>query len=124
MARTTITPQDLPGAYPALQPAADSRDLAWAAMSGSAGANGNQAPLTGRETILFRNDDAAPQTVTITSIVDDKNRPGDITAYSIGIGEYAVFGPVAIAGWKQADGNVYFEASAATVFCAILRSPT
>lgn len=123
MARTAITPQALPGAYPALPITAEARDLAWAAMSGSGGANGNQAVMTGREILVFRNDDAAPQTVTITSIADDKNRTGDITTYSIGIGEYAIFGPFAVAGWRQADGNIYFEASAATVFCAVLRIP-
>lgn len=123
MARTTIAAQTLLGAYPSLAIAANAADLTFAALSGSSGDNGNQTPLTGKEILLFRNDDVGAQTVTITSVADRYNRTGDISAYSIGASEYAILGPFAVDGWKQSDGNLYFEGSDANVKCAVLRLP-
>lgn len=120
MARTTVTPQAVVGPYPALPVSADSLDITWAAADT---VNQNQFPITGKEVILARNDNAGAQTITLNSNPSDTfNRDGDITTYSIGAGEYAAFYP-AIKGWKQADSQFYLEASAADVFFAILRLP-
>ncbi len=118
MARQDITVQTTLGRYPSLQPSANAADFTWAACDS---VNFEQATLNGGEFILFRNDNAGAQTVTITSVVDGQNRTGDITTYSIGIGEYAIFGPVPRTGWRQSDGNVYFQATANDVFCAVIR---
>lgn len=120
MARTALTPQSLPGSTPSLPLAADSADITWTAADN---VNGNDVPHTGREIVLVRNDNVGAQTVTITSVADPYNRTGDITTYSVGIGEYAAFGPFDVAGWKQADGKLYLDASAADVFFAVLRLP-
>ena len=108
--------------YPALPLTVNSADIVWTA-SGADFADGAKFTLTGREVLLIRNDNAGAQTVTITSVIDDKNRTGDITAYSIGIGEYAVMPPFSPEGWMQTDGCLYFAASAADLYFAVLRVP-
>jgi hypothetical protein len=65
--------------------------------------------------ILAHNTGGSPATVTITSSPDDLGRTGDITTYSLGAGEYAVFGKFQSRGWVQSDGNLYFEASSTDV---------
>ena len=58
--------------------------------------------------------------MTITSSVDSDGRTGDITTYSMGAGEYAVFGPFDLDGWVQTDWKLYFEASNAEVFFGVI----
>jgi hypothetical protein len=124
MARTAITPIVPPGKYPVLPLTALSAAFAFTAADN---VNGNQAPSTGREILLVRNTDAAPQTVTVSSSPDPLNRSGDITTYSLPIGsvtpQFAVLGPFPISGWKQPDGNLYFTASAATIAFAVIQLP-
>lgn len=120
MARIAITPQTTIGSAPSLPLAADSADFTWTAADQG---DGNDTPLTGRELLLARNDNAGAQTVTVHSVPDAYNREGDITTYSMAAGDYAAFGPFDIAGWKQADGKLWFNGSAADVFFAVLRLP-
>jgi hypothetical protein len=122
MARLLLTVQEPPGKYPATPLAANSADLIWTA-AGADFADGASFVLTGRELLLVRNDNAAAQTITISSVKDPYNRTGDITAYSLGPGEYAMFGPFPRDGWAQADGKLYFAASAANVYFAVIRLP-
>lgn len=122
MARLAITPKDAPGPYPALPISANARDVAFTA-AGADFADGASFPITGRELLLVHNGNAGAQTVTITSVADDKNRTGDITTYSIGIGEYALFGPFKKAGWAQSTGLLHFAATAADVEFLVLRVP-
>lgn len=118
-----MTPQQIvAGHYPTLPVTAEAADFTYTA-SGADFADGASFPLTGREVLIVRNDNAGAQTITINSVVDDKNRTGDITTYSIGIGEYAVFGPFPKSGWAQASGDLYFEVAAADLFLAVLRLP-
>ena len=119
MARTALTPQTLLGPHPGV-PAANALDFTWAAADE---VNLNDFPHTGREVILIRNDNVAAQTITLTSKLSGLNRLGTITAYSVGIGEYAALWAGDINGWKQADGNFYLEAAVNDVFFAILRLP-
>jgi hypothetical protein len=90
-------------------------------------ANGNSFVSTGRELILVMNTGAAPGTVTINSVADPTARTGDVTAYSLPIGsvtpQFAVHGPLPLAGWAQADGTVHLQGSAATVWFCIVRLP-
>lgn len=78
--------------------------------------NKQQVKLTREgDIIVAHNTGGSPATVTITSTADALGRTGDITTYSLGAGEYAVFGKFQSQGWVQSDGNLYFEASSADV---------
>ena len=122
MARLALTVQEPCGSYPTLPLTASAEDFTWTA-SGASFADGAGFTMTGRELILVRNDNAGAQTITFSSTVDAYNRDGDITAYSIGISEYAMFGPFKKDGWVQADDKLYFAVPAADVYFAIVRLP-
>jgi hypothetical protein len=122
MARLALTPQTLLGSYPALPLTANAADVTFTA-AGASFADGAGFPLTGGEILLAKNANAGAQTVTITSVADELKRTGDITTYSIGIGEIAVFGPFDIKGWRQSDGKLYIAASAADISFAVLKLP-
>jgi hypothetical protein len=82
--------------------------------------------VTGREIVLIYNSGASPYTVTITSEVDEKNRTGNITTYSLAAGEFAYFtGCLTNApGWKnQSTGLLAIVASNAAVKWAVLKLP-
>jgi hypothetical protein len=87
--------------------------------------DGDTFVCTGKELLLCQNTDSGAQTVTITSVVDEKNRTGDITTYSIGAAEYAVFtvGLTNAQGWKATAGTVRITVSDAKVKVACLRLP-
>jgi len=120
MARVTISPQILKGPYPGPVSAGDLHFTFTAADV----ANKNQFKSTGREVLVIKNSHGAnPYTVTITSVQDSFHRTGDITTYSLAAGEHAVFNFRDTAGWMQADGYVYFEASNAAILFAVLQFP-
>jgi hypothetical protein len=112
-----ITVQNLPGAYPVTPLPAESADFTW----GATDLGGDTFPAEERTILLFRNDNAAPQTVTVTSQTDPFRRLGSITTYSIGIGEYAAFGPFPPLGWADAAGDVNIVSSAIDVMVAVLK---
>lgn len=87
--------------------------------------NKQQVTLTGNEMILAYNSSAdTAYTITINSVADsDLGRTGDITAYSLGFGEFALFGLVPIKGWAQTNGKLYFEASNAAIKFVVIRVP-
>lgn len=120
MARLALTPQTLPGSYPALPLSANSVDVTFTA-AGASFADGAGFPLTGGEILLVKNANVSAQTVTISSVADDLKRTGDISTYSIGASEIAVFGPFELKGWRQADGKLYIAASATDVQFAVLK---
>src|SRR5512136_39839 len=103
MARTTLTKTTLQGPFVALQPAADSLDVTFAVADV---ANKNQFAASGNDVIIAWNTGASAYTITITSVADAQLRTGDITTYSIGASEIAVF-KVGNDGWRQTDGKVY-----------------
>lgn len=120
MARTSLTVTTALGAYPSLQPAANACDLT---MTAADIVNYNQATCSGNDLIIAHNTSGGALTVTITSVADGHNRTGDITTYSVGAGEYAVFGPFKSAGWMQSDGKLYMAASAADVKLGVIALP-
>ena len=122
MAILTLTVQELPAKYPATPLTANSADFTWTA-AGANFADGFRFAHTGKEILLVRNDNVAAQTVTILSEPNTKGRRGDITAYSVGIGEYAAFPPFPLAGWRSAAGYLVGAASATDVMLAVLRLP-
>ena len=100
---------------------ANSADFVWTA-AGADFADGFAFASTGKEVLLIRNDNAGAQTVTINSQADPYKRTGDITTYSVGIGEYAVFYPP-VDSFRRSDGTIWGAAAAADVMLAVLRLP-
>lgn len=118
MPRTVINTETPLASYPVFPIAADSADITLVAADV---VNKNRAAYgtATRLLVLARNTDGGAQTVTFTSVADGLNRTGDITAYSIGAGEFAAF-VFERNGWRQADGNLYFEASNVAVTFAVI----
>ncbi len=119
-ARTAITVQTAKGPYLSTPVAADSLDVTIAASDNT---NGNYFVGTGRELILVRNTAGVAGTVTFTSVADQYSRKGDITAYSIGAGETAMFWVGNLVGWDQGGGQIYIDTSASTMNIAVIRIP-
>jgi hypothetical protein len=119
MARLALTKNNTLGSYPATPLAINTADVTFT-PAGANFADGFSFDATGGDILLIKNGNAAPQTVTLQSMPDAFNRKGDISAYSVGAGEEAVFDFSQIAGWKQADGKVYGSVSAADVSLAVI----
>ena len=121
MPRATLTKVTAPGNNPVLPITANAVDLP---MTAANAANKEQFVASGKDLIIAFNSGAGARTVTITSVADPKNnRTGDITTYSIGAGEYAVFGPFNREGWMQSDGYIYIEAEHAEVKWGVITLP-
>lgn len=118
-ARAALTVQTPLVKYPA-SIAANAADITFAAANVT---SNNDYTMTGREIVIVRNDDAAAQVITFASIVDELNRTGDITSYSIGASEYAAFGPFPVRGWRQTDGKMYINPGDADLKIAIIQIP-
>lgn len=124
MARATIAKTALIPAYPTLPVTANSADVVFAATTGSAGSNGNQTPFgdAGELTVMALNSDPAnPYTILISSVADKMNRSGDIGPYTMQANEHAVF-TIKRDGFRQADGNLYYESNNAAVKVAVWES--
>jgi len=124
MARTNINKTALIAAYPTLPVTANSADVVFVATSGSAGANGNQTSFgdAGELTLMALNSDPTnPYTILISSVADKMNRSGDIGPYTMQAGEHAVF-TIKRDGFRQTDGNLYFESNNAAVKVAVWES--
>lgn len=82
---------------------------------------------TGRQLLVVQNSHATnAYTVTITSVVDDKNRTGDITTYSLAAGEIAVFGVglTNAPGWKNTStGQITVTGSNAAIKISVWTLP-
>ena len=109
MARLSLTAQAPPGFWPALPLTAGAEDFTFT-LSGADWADGFSFTNTGRENLIFKGG-AGVETITISSVVDQFNRTGDITAYSIGIGEYVWLGPFKPSGWNQSGTNKLYGAT-------------
>ena len=117
MARVSLTVQQILGPFPTLPVDAGGLDAAFTAADA---ANGNDFTATGFNLLLAKNTGAGARTVTFFSVTDQYNRTGDVTAYSIGAGEIAVFyfGPAP--GWSQSTGKINVTAEHAEVELAVL----
>lgn len=121
MPRVLHTKQAMLGKYPLTPVSANDADLTWLAANAT---DKEEVVLTGREMVLARNTGATAHTVTFTSVIDDLNRYGDITAYSIDADEVALFGPFPKRGWAQTTSNkLFFEANNAEVEFAVVTIP-
>jgi len=114
MARQTLPKVIACGNFPATLPiTANAADLV---MTAADATNKEEFVSSGREIVIAHNTGVSTRTVTVTSVADGfSKRTGDISAYSLGAGEYAVFGPFERQGWMQSDGKIYLEASHADV---------
>lgn len=117
MARTLLTVTTLEGAYGDY--GAGDADITMAAADA---AQGNAFVLREGDILFADNTTGGALTVTIDSVADDRGRTGDITAYSIGAGEYAAFGPFGRPGWAQPSTYyLHVDASAVGVKLGVLR---
>ena len=118
MAITPITIQTVEGPFAEI--AAGEADVTLAA--GDA-VNGNSMAVTGKEVLLAHNSSGGALTMTITSVIDEKNRTKHITDYSLAAGDYAVFlvGMTMSKGWKQTDGTILVDVAAADILLAALK---
>ncbi len=119
MPRTDLVKTNALGSYGDYS-VANAADLTMAAADV---ANKNQFASTGNELVVVHNTGGSPYTYTVTSSPDPYGRTKDIDAYSIGAGEYAVFGPLELTGWVQSDGKIYCEASNAALKIGVVKLP-
>ena len=99
---TPVTPLGPFGTY-----SAEAADVVPAALTGSAGSSGDQFVASGNDLVIAEETGGGAQTITFSSVTDPFGRTGDITAYSIGANEFAVFGPFKVIGWRQTDYKIY-----------------
>ena len=117
---TDITVQTILEPFEAVT--AGDADITFAAITET---DGDVFVCTGREILLFSNTNDGAQTVTITSVDDEKGRSEDITTYSLAAGDYAAFG-VGLTnskGWKSSAGEIRITGSDDEVLVAVLRLP-
>jgi len=85
---------------------------------------GESFACTGREILIIKNVTGS-NTVTITSVDNDKGRQEDLTAYAITSTDVAYWtgGLTNTKGWKQSTGKILVTASSTDVAFAVLRLP-
>lgn len=118
-APTVLTVQTIKGPFEAITALAAHFTFAAGTIT-----DGDTFQCTGREILLVKNG-TGTNTLTITSVDDEKGRAEDITAYSLAAGLFAVFG-IGLTnsqGWKAAAGTVRITVSSAEVTVAVLRLP-
>lgn len=119
MARTALVPQVAKGPFITGAPGAGTLDLTETAADI---VNFNSFPASGIDFLIVHNTDVGAQTFTLTTAPDSAGRSQDITAYSVGIGKISVFNlRNANQGFIQPDGNIYVQASTATVKFAVVK---
>jgi hypothetical protein len=115
MARTILTKTVAPGRY-----ASTGAVLTMAAADIT---NKNEFLAKGSDLVIAHNTGASAYTVTVSSVNDPYGRKGDIAAYNLAAGAYAVLGPFLPLGWQNPDGYVYLEASNAAVKFGVVELP-
>lgn len=116
---TVLTIQTLKGPFDVI--GANDADVSFAAGTIT---DGDTFACTGRELLLVKNG-AGTNTITITSTADEDGRTGDITTYSLGANEVAMFtvGLTNSIGWKSTSGTIRITVSSANVTVAVLKLP-
>lgn len=80
----------------------------------------NQVAHSGKLLIVVHNKGLGAKTVTFPSSTDSNGRTGDITEYSVGVGEYAVFGPFDLDGWVQTGLKLYCDVADFDVYLGVV----
>jgi hypothetical protein len=116
---TVLSIQTLKGPFDTI--GANDADVTFAAGTTT---DGDTFACTGRELLIVKNG-AGTNTITITSVADEENRTGDITTYSLGANEVAIFcvGLTNAAGWKSTGGTIRITVSNIAVTVAVVRLP-
>lgn len=116
---TVIVVQELKGPFAAI--AANGANITFAACTVT---DGDVFTCTGREILVFKNT-TGTNTVTITSVDNDKGRAEDITSYELEAGEVAMFGVglTNAKGWQSAAKTIRITSSAAELTVAAVRLP-
>lgn len=85
--------------------------------------NGNEFVGSGRDLLVIQNPTAGAITVSLPSSNDASNRKGDISTYSLGVGEFMAFWFGNLIGWDQGSGKIYLDCSATGLKGMIFRMP-
>lgn len=118
-APTVLTVQTIKGPFDAIS--AGSAHFTTAAGTIT---DGDTFQCTGRELLIVANGTGA-NTITISSVADEKGRVLDITTYALATGAYAVFG-IGLTnskGWKSSAGTIRITVSSVEVKVAVLHLP-
>ncbi len=117
---TAITIQTAEGAFET----AGAGDLDFTFAASDVAGNTISAP-GGDVVILLSNTQAGAQTFTVTSIADEDNRTGDITAYSMAAADYVILtqGLITTSGWLSSSGLITVTTSHADVLIAAIKIP-
>ena len=117
---TALTVQTIKAPFAAI--AANGVDFTFAAGTIT---DGDTFICTGRELLLVNNVNVAAKTILIVAVDDETNRSENIGPYSIGAGEFAVFGQglTNSKGWKSTAGTIRITVEHADVKVAVLRLP-
>ncbi len=117
---TAVTIQVAEGAFDT----ASAGDLDFTFAASDSG-NGNSIATNGKVLILLKNTNVGAQTVTVTSVTSDKNRSGDITAYSMAADDLVVLtqGLITRKGWSDSNGNIILTTASNDVHIAAIRLP-
>jgi len=99
---------------------AASLDIVWQVATVA----GEKFVCGGRDILLFRNVTSS-NTVTITSVPNDRGRSEDLTTYALSGTDvcYWTGGLTNTKGWKQTNGTILITASSTNVEWAVLRLP-
>lgn len=114
MARTRLTPVELPKTHPG-------GEVTWAFTAADT-TNQNDFLLTGREIVLIDNANVASQNVTVGSVADPYGRDGDLTVSVPATSTVALYIGDRT-GWMQSDGTLYLDTASSDISYSILRLP-
>lgn len=116
MAETALTKTVALGSYQS--------DITTLTMIAADTVNQNSFIASGKDLVILHNTGAAQRTVTITSVADPSyGRSGDVSAVTIEIGEYCIFGPMKLPGWENTDGLILIESNHAEVKIGVVTLP-
>lgn len=101
MAVTPITVFQMPAKWPTLPPTALSLNNTF--TTAAVAADGVSFPITGKEIVIVKGG-AASQIITVTSVVDQFKRTGDIV-YTVGIGLFSILPQIQPEGFRQSNGT-------------------
>ena|SRR5579863_1558252 len=127
MPATQVPTQAIAGPYPSLPVGLAALDLTLTAVDA---VNGNYFTANavsnlpqgsiGGDILLVSNPTGGALTITFTS-QPLNGRSGDITTYSVGAGVHSAFKYSQLAGWADANGNVFFTAAAGLLVAVLQR---
>jgi len=113
MPRTPLTPANVAGTRPQV--------AGWLTFTAADPGNGNSVALTTKSILIFaKNSGGSPVTLDVLSVADAYGRTDDAT-FTIPAGDILLVGPYAKAGFAQADGALWLDASSADLLLSVRR---